>query len=384
MRIMRQPVRADHRLLEGEHAAHIGLVHHPIDRAPRLQPLRRLAKPDTPFLRDVGEVAARLLRHRLRPGDQDARCVFQTFGAQDRRGGDIGIGVETDFLLLDCRGDFRQGFGGTSEIAHPGRLVVRDDDRHLRRLADMKALVEAVEHMLGLVTHMRRVDGAGRPQQLGERLDLLGRRMRGRRIVEPGRQADRPGAERFDKALLHAGDLVGAGRPVELGHRAGAQRGMADQRGGVDDRWRAVERVEIIDESGIGVIGDVAEQVERWRGWVLEGQRREADAAIAGNDGGDPLARLCRHIGGEERPVVMRVDIDKPGRDDKPRRIDLARARTLRHLADRRDAIPRDSDIGMPARPAGAIDHCAAAQDPIGHMTPLLPRRHPTACRPHR
>src|SRR5213595_2467965 len=38
MRIMRQPVRADHRLLEGEHAAHIGLVHHPIDRAPRLQP----------------------------------------------------------------------------------------------------------------------------------------------------------------------------------------------------------------------------------------------------------------------------------------------------------------------------------------------------------
>ena len=80
----------------------------------------------------------------------------------------------------------------------------------------------------------------------------------------------------------------------------------------------------------------------------------------------------------------MRVDIDKPGRDDKPRRIDLARARTLRHLADRRDAIPRDSDIGAPARPAGAIDHRAAAQDPIGHMTPLLPRRHPTGCRPHR
>src|SRR5438045_4738786 len=70
----------------------------------------------------------------------------------------------------------------------------------------------------------------------------------------------------------------------------------------------------------------------------------------------------------------MRVDIDKPGRDDKPRRIDLARALALRHLADRRDAIPRDSDIGLPARPAGAIDHRAAAQDPIGHMTPLLPR----------
>src|SRR5204863_178249 len=95
-------------------------------------------------------------------GDQDACCIFQTFGAQDRRGGDIGIRVETYFLLLDCRGDFRQGFGGTAEIAHPGRLVVRDDDRHLRRLADMKALIEAVEHMLGLVTHMRRVDGGGR------------------------------------------------------------------------------------------------------------------------------------------------------------------------------------------------------------------------------
>ena len=43
VRIVRQPVGADHRVLEAQDALHIGLVHHPIDRARRLQPLDRLA-----------------------------------------------------------------------------------------------------------------------------------------------------------------------------------------------------------------------------------------------------------------------------------------------------------------------------------------------------
>ena len=83
--------------------------------------------------------------------------------------------------------------------------------------------------------------------------------MRGRGVVEAGGQADRAGAERLGEALLHPGDLVGAGRAVELGHRAGPQGRMADQSGGVDRRRRCVERGEIIGESWIGVIGRIAE-----------------------------------------------------------------------------------------------------------------------------
>ncbi len=104
-------------------------------------------------------------------------------------------------------------------------------------------------------------------------------------------------------------------------HRPDAQRRMADEAGGVDRRRRAVERGEIIGKAAIAVIGGVADQVERRRRRMVDRQRRQADPAIAGDDGRHPLARLCRHLrGGEQGAVVMGVHIDKAGRDDLARR----------------------------------------------------------------
>ena len=222
--------------------------------------------------------------------------------------------------------------------------------------------------MLGLVAHMRRIERAGRAQMRRERLDLGRRGMKRRGIVEPRRHPDRAGIERLLQSLGHPRDLVGAGRPVELGHRAGAQRRMTDEARGIDRRRRLVERREVIGKARIGVIGRLADQVQRRRRRAMaligQRQRRETDPAIAGDDRGDALARLCRHLGrGEQGAVVMGMHIDEPGRDYFPGNVDLASPRRLRHLTHGGDAVARYRHIGTLARPAGAVDHGAAAQD---------------------
>jgi hypothetical protein len=62
------------------------------------------------------------------------------------------------------------------------------------------------------------------------------------------------------------------------------------------------------------------------------------------------------------------MHIDKPGRDDEPRNIDLPRARHSRDDAYRLNAIPGNGHIGAkPVRPR-PIDNYATAQDQIGHV----------------
>src|SRR5207245_2835116 len=75
-----------------------------------------------------------------------------------------------------------------------------------------------------------------------------------------------------------------------------------------------------------------------------------------------------RHIRGrKECAVVMGVHVDEAGGEDLPRDVDLARTRSLADDPDRGDTVAGDRDIGPAARPAAAVDHLAAAQNPIGH-----------------
>ena len=64
----------------------------------------------------------------------------------------------------------------------------------------------------------------------------------------------------------------------------------------------------------------------------------------------------------------MGVHIDKPGRDDLAGDVDLARAHGLGQArTDLCDTVAGDGDIRPVARPAGAVDDDAAAQDHIDH-----------------
>ena len=146
---------------------------------------------------------------------------------------------------------------------------------------------------------------------------------------------------------------------------------MADEAGGVDRRRGAVERREVVGEPAIAVIGGIADQVERRRGRPVDRQWRQADPAIAGDDGGDALARLRHHLRcGEQRAVVVGVHIDKARRDNLARHVHLARAGRLSNRADLGNPIVGNRDIGAKPRPPAAIDDLAAAQNVIGHFFP--------------
>ena len=224
---------------------------------------------------------------------------------------------------------------------------------------------------------MRRIECPRRPQQLRQRLDLGGRRVKRRGVEQPRGHPDRAGVERLLQPLGHQSDLVLARRPVMVGHRADPQRRVPDKAGGVDRGRLPVERGEVVGKARIQVIALFADQVERRRRALFQGQRREADAAIAGNHGRDALAGFRRHVRRrEQRPVVMGVHVDKTGRDDFSGDIDLPRPGRSRDVAHRRDPVAVNCHVAAKARAAGPVDHAAAAQDQIGHPSP------PPAVRP--
>ena len=91
-------VRADHRVVEGEDAPHVGLVHQEVDRAAGLQAARRLVLVDAPLARDLVEVAAGVLGMRLARRDQHAAVEHAAVGADHGRAGVVRIAVERDAL----------------------------------------------------------------------------------------------------------------------------------------------------------------------------------------------------------------------------------------------------------------------------------------------
>ncbi len=110
-----------------------------------------------------------------------------------------------------------------------------------------------------------------------------------------------PGPQRLLGELRHLGDLVGVGLALvgALAHHVGAQGGVRHLGGDVDGTRRLVERVEVLGEA-LPVPVDAL--VQRGAGDVLHAlhqldqevlgagaHRREADAAVAHDDGGDAV-----------------------------------------------------------------------------------------------
>jgi hypothetical protein len=78
-------------------------------------------------------------------------------------------------------------------------------------------------------------------------------------------------------------------------------------------------------------------------------QRRQADAAVAGDHGGNALQQLRVPRGVlQQQAVVVRVAVDEAGRDDQAGGIDAAVRGGARELSDGGDAAARHAHIGAP------------------------------------
>ena len=140
-------------------------------------------------------------------------------------------------------------------------------------------------------------------------------------------------------------DLVG-GRPARCAAPRSpiayaAHRAVRHLHADVDAERRGVERVEVLGERlpapvhalgerGAGDVLDALHQLDEPL-LVTGAHRREPDAAVAGDDGGDAVTRrrLEQRVPGG-LAVVVRVDVDEPGRDEQPGGVDRSRPRRRR------------------------------------------------------
>jgi hypothetical protein len=112
----------------------------------------------------------------------------------------------------------------------------------------------------------------------------------------------------------------------------------------------------------IDVLVGSAQQVQGRR-HARAHQRRQADAAIADDDGGDALADLRQHVRcRQDDLIVVGVHVDESRRNDPAGGVDDDRAVLRQVRADRDDALALDAHVGFEARRAAAVDDGAAAQ----------------------
>ena len=130
------------------------------------------------------------------------------------------------------------------------------------------------------------------------------------------------------------------------------------------DRLREMQ---MAGEIGEIMLGPVADQVGRRRRRNRRGQRRQGDAAIAGDHRGHPLADLARHVRIRQHgAIVMGMNVDKPRRHGAPRRVDLDPAGGSRQIAHRHDPVVGHGDIGDARLRPRPVDHPRAPDDDVG------------------
>jgi hypothetical protein len=196
--------------------------------------------------------------------------------------------------------------------------------------------------VVGLIAHVRRVERVGVVQDSRERGKLALRRRNRRRIPETTRHADGTRIEGGREFPTHGRNLALTRGAIEIIHGTDAERGMADETGGIHRRGPSLERIEIISETAEASALPVRDEIQRRR-QVAGGKRREAHAAIAGDHRGDLLARLRR----------------------QPGDIDLLPPAARGERADRGNAVAIESYIGADGGGTGAVEYTAAAQHKV-------------------
>ena len=194
------------------------------------------------------------------------------------------------------------------------------------------------------------------------------------------REAERAGFDAFAHDARHRLDVFGCGGLVlraPLPHHVAAHRAVRNLRADVEHLRRAVDRVEVLGvvlptpldalgERGAGDVLDAFHQTDEPR--VLVGvNRRETDAAVAHDDGGDAVpARRREHRVPGDLTVEVRVHVDEAGRDERAVGVDLL-ARLALDRADLGDDAVGDRDVGGAARSTRAVDDRTAFDHEIMH-----------------
>ena len=252
-------------------------------------------------------------------------------------------------------------FGAQSP--HPLQFLLRRDD-----VLAGGALWGQLEHGLPAGGH-----GAAQTEQLLFGGKRAGHRFAVHRTVSQRARRGKPeraGLDRFGDQPAHCRDVVGGGRLVAgapVPHRIGADGAVGDLAAHVDRELLLADRVQVLrvglpapgDALGQCGAGDVLDTLHQLDQPLLAAgpDRGEADAAVAGHHGGDPVAaRRLEQAVPAHLPVVVRVDVDEAGRHHMPCRIDGFGG--VGHL--------RGARLGVVGAPAYNVDDHAVLDADVG------------------
>ena len=209
------------------------------------------------------------------------------------------IGGELD-AALPRRVDQRDHFLHPAEVLRAGHLQMEDVDRDARAFADGDRLLDAFAQLLAVVAQVRRVEAASRAGRPRQRDQLVGLRVRVRRVDQAGGHAVRALLHRVGDEPRHPLELLRFRRALVVAHHELADLAEADVRQQVDRRLAALDRREVAGEVAPAPLG----------GRLLRRDR----SALADHLGGHALADLALGVAvGQQREVGVRVRIDEPG-----------------------------------------------------------------------
>ncbi len=245
---------------------------------------------------------------------------------------------------------------------------MHDLDVHAAGLGDVDRLRERLEYLVRFIAQMREIAGIVAFEHVAKRDHLWRFGVGAGRGEEAGREPERAGNEGILEQRDHGVELARGRRAALHAHDHQAQRIVADQHAGID-RGRG-KAVEILRErrllerqpwrAGTEVI---AQQCD-----LARQGRRDREAAVADDLGGDALANLALGLGiDRQREVGMGLDIDEAGRHRQALGIDHLGCRAFEIRRNGVDAATADGDVAPPAGRAGAVEQQAAAdQDVVG------------------
>ena len=306
----------------------------------------------------------------------------------------------------------RVGLGGEVEDLAPQVLVV------VRRLHERErhgtaAPLRHGPHQLELLVRrepfateaLELADGARRDQlehalagaahRLGDRDQLVDRRERPRHrgpvqrpVTDRARRAEahRAGLDRFGDQRRHRVDVVGGGVLVgaaALTHHVVPHRAVGDLGADVERVAAARDVVHVVGErlpltplhalvqGGAGDVLDAFHQLDQCL-LAARTDRREADAAVAHDDGGRTIAgRGIHHVVPADLAVVVGVHVDPARRDDRTVGVDHLAGGLVDGAADGHDHAVTYADVTGDRRGAGPVDDRSTLDHVIEHVVPL-------------
>ena len=202
------------------------------------------------------------------------------------------------------------------------------------------------------------------------------------------REPQRAGLDGLGGQPPHPVEVLGRrgfARGAALAHHVDPQRRVRQVGGHVDVAGACVEGVEVLRERlpvprqpvGHHDAGDVLDAGHHVDEHVVVGPpaRGEADAAVAHHRGRDAVRRRrCHAVRPDGLTVVVGVQVDEPGGDEQPCRIDLAGAGAV-DAPDRGNPAVGDRDVADERFTSAAVDHGAVADDQVvaAHAATLRP-----------